>query len=327
MAQLKSQKEKLAEDLKELVKKSRKGSELATVESQIKGLENRLKYSQKDLESSKKAIHTHEKNLKDLETELNAISVSEAFEHLWCQHILLRNRMALLLFFFIFWQLSKQPLIGEIERRMQKRNQKIEEIKQKMNTVEDRVYADFCKKIGVANIRQYEERELVLQQERAKMQADFDQQIDRITSRLDFERTKDTQGKRIVAFDCTMTDNDEIIQPWIFAVNVQRWERIISDEEDTYEKCKQNEEKQRAAIEEDKSQIEQLKGEKVEKKKEVDNMEKDVNKARHDVASLAKEIHNINYQVSSIDTKVETKKNEKHNILIQSKVCTDIIGV
>lgn len=66
-----------------------------------------------------------------------------------------------------------------------------------MNTVEDRVYADFCKKIGVANIRQYEERELVMQQERAKMHADFDQQIDRITSRLDFERTKDTQGKPI----------------------------------------------------------------------------------------------------------------------------------
>lgn len=78
---------------------------------------------------------------------------------------------------------------------MQQRNQTIEEIKQKMNTVEDRVYAEFCKKIGVANIRQFEERELVLQQERAKMHADFDQQIDRITSRLDFERTKDTQGE------------------------------------------------------------------------------------------------------------------------------------
>lgn len=77
---------------------------------------------------------------------------------------------------------------------MAHRNSTIEEIKQKMNTVEDRVYADFCKKIGVANIRQFEERELVAQQERAKMQADFDQQIDRITSRLDFERTKDTQG-------------------------------------------------------------------------------------------------------------------------------------
>lgn len=83
---------------------------------------------------------------------------------------------------------------------MQQRNQTIEEIKQKMNTVEDRVYADFCKKIGVANIRQFEERELVLQQERAKMQADFDQQIDRITSRLDFERTKDTQGNFAIPF-------------------------------------------------------------------------------------------------------------------------------
>lgn len=83
---------------------------------------------------------------------------------------------------------------------MQQRNQTIEEIKQKMNTVEDRVYADFCKKIGVANIRQFEERELVLQQERAKMQADYDQQIDRITSRLDFERTKDTQGNFVIPF-------------------------------------------------------------------------------------------------------------------------------
>lgn len=84
---------------------------------------------------------------------------------------------------------------------MQQRNQTIEEIKQKMNTIEDNVYADFCQKIGVTNIRQFEERELVMQQERAKIVADFDQQIDRITSRLDFERTKDTQGKQTeVAF-------------------------------------------------------------------------------------------------------------------------------
>lgn len=91
-----------------------------------------------------------------------------------------------------------QPLIGQIERRMEQRNQKIQEIKQNMNTVEDQVYSDFCKKIGVSNIRQFEERELVFQQERAKKIADFDQQIDRITSRLDFERTKDTLGKRLL---------------------------------------------------------------------------------------------------------------------------------
>lgn len=262
MATLKLQKEKYTEELKEVVKKSRKGSELATVESQIKGLENRLKYSQKDLETSQKSISQYDNKLADLEEELNAVG----------------------------------PHIGKIERKMVQRNQKIQEIKQKMNNVEDHVYADFCRRIGVANIRQYEERELVLQQERAKKRADFDQQIDRIASRLDFEKTKDT------------------------TINVQRWERSVQDEEDSLERCKQAETKHKQDIENDKSKIEQLKQEKIEKKKVVDGMEEETAKARRDVAALAKEIHNINYVISSIDTKIETKKNERHNLLIQCKV-------
>lgn len=44
MVQLKGQKEKLNDEMKDLMKKSRKQGELTTVESQIKGLENRLKY-------------------------------------------------------------------------------------------------------------------------------------------------------------------------------------------------------------------------------------------------------------------------------------------
>lgn len=91
------------------------------------------------------------------------------------------------------------------------------------------------------------------------------------------------------------------------------------------EKCKENEEKHRGGIEEDKAKIDQLKVDKQEKKKLADQMEKDMNKARHDVATLAKDIYNINYQVSSIDTKIETKKNERHNILIQSKVHFEFI--
>lgn len=75
MAQLKLQKEKYTEELKEVVKKSRKGSELATVESQIKGLENRLKYSQKDLDTSKKSISDYDRKLAELEDELNAVGV------------------------------------------------------------------------------------------------------------------------------------------------------------------------------------------------------------------------------------------------------------
>lgn len=43
---------------------------------------------------------------------------------------------------------------------MAKRDQEIQNIKEKMNNVEDDVFSNFCESIGISNIRQYEEREL-----------------------------------------------------------------------------------------------------------------------------------------------------------------------
>lgn len=85
--------------------------------------------------------------------------------------------------------------MSDIERRMLARDSTIQEVKENMNSVEDRVFSDFCRRLGVQNIRQYEERELVMQQERARKKAEFEQQIDTISNRLDFERQKDTKSK------------------------------------------------------------------------------------------------------------------------------------
>ena len=49
---LKMKKEKLQEEMKEQMKKKRKESELNTVRSQIKGLENRLKYTVNDRDTT-----------------------------------------------------------------------------------------------------------------------------------------------------------------------------------------------------------------------------------------------------------------------------------
>ena len=184
------------------------------------------------------------------------------------------------------------PSISDIERRMQQRDSKIQEIKEKMNTVEDEYFKSFCKKIGVANIRQYEDRELVLQQEKDKKLAEFEQQIDRINTNLDFERSKDTQK------------------------NVQRWERAVQDDEDSLESLKQAEKRHREDIEKDKSKVEDLKLEKQNKKKLVDEMEEDTGKARRDVAALAKDLANISHQISSCENKIETKRNEQWMFLV-----------
>jgi structural maintenance of chromosome 1 len=45
------------------------------------------------------------------------------------------------------------PKIREIESAMKERETQIEDTKEKMNTVEDRIFKKFCSQIGVSNIR------------------------------------------------------------------------------------------------------------------------------------------------------------------------------
>ncbi|XP_047532949.1 structural maintenance of chromosomes protein 1A isoform X2 [Vanessa atalanta] len=124
LSQLKAKKEKLTEELRESMKKSRKESELTTVDSQIRGLESRLKYALTDRDATLKQISTLDAELAELERKIEMFG----------------------------------PQVEEIERTICARDAKIQEIKENMNNVEDVVFRGFCRDIGVANIRQYEER-------------------------------------------------------------------------------------------------------------------------------------------------------------------------
>ncbi|KAJ0176378.1 hypothetical protein K1T71_007557 [Dendrolimus kikuchii] len=159
LSQLKAKKEKLTEELRESMKKSRKESELTTVDSQIRGLESRLKYAITDRDTTLKQIKALDAELAEFERKVEMFG----------------------------------PQVEEIERTIRLRDAKIQEIKENMNNVEDVVFRGFCRDIGVANIRQYEERELRAQQERAKRRMEYEAQIDRIASNLEFERSRDTQ--------------------------------------------------------------------------------------------------------------------------------------
>ncbi|XP_017767579.1 PREDICTED: structural maintenance of chromosomes protein 1A [Eufriesea mexicana] len=262
MSQLKAQKEKLTEELRESLKKSRKESELNTVESQIRGLETRLKYNKSDLTATQKQISEFETELDSLQSELNMFG----------------------------------PAIAAIEKTMAERDQEIQNIKEKMNNVEDDVFASFCEQIGVSNIRQYEERELRSQQERAKKRMEFENQCNRIYNQLDFEKQRDTES------------------------NVLRWERAVQDAEDKLESARQTESNQKAEIDHDETQMEQLKSARNAKKMEVDQKEDEIGKARREVGAIAKDIQAAQKQLNGIETKIEQKKAERHAILMQCKM-------
>lgn len=262
MSQLKATKEKLTDELREAMKQSRKESELNTVDSQRKGLSVRLKYAKQDRERTLKQISDLQKDLTTLEQTLE----------------------------------ESGPRIEKIEIKMRARDLDIQEMKERMNRVEDDVFADFCQRIGMSNIRQYEERELRSQQERAKKRLEFENQKNRIMSQLDFERAKDTQN------------------------NVLRWERAVNDDEDELDRAKLAEKKQMKDIEKDMAEVDRLKASKLTKKSEVDAMEEHISKARKDVGALAKEIQSVQKQISSFEGKLEARKSERHSILKQCKM-------
>lgn len=227
------------------------------------------------------------------------------------------------------------PEIETIERSMQEREQRIEEIKLKMNTVEDDVFSDFCNEIGetifkkkigllrkdfvgVKNIRQYEDRELRAQEERKQKRFEFQKQVNRITSNLEFEKSRDTLS------------------------NVSRWERAVNDEEEKLETAKKQEAKQRDDIDKDLKLLDELKAQKMSKKKEVEEMEEELGKltqsfkfdiiftyklttfisgkARREVGSINKDLQAIQKSVVSIESKIESLKGDRHAILMHCKV-------
>ncbi len=261
---LKSKKEKLAEELRQAMKNSRKESEIQTIKSQINGLKTRLRYSQSDRDSTKKKIGTLQDQVEKMRSQL------ETFE----------------------------PVIRDIEKVLRERETEIEDIKEKMNTVEDRIFSKFCGQIGVNNIRQYEERELKSQQDREKKKMEFENQINRISNQLEYERRREEQ----------------------LLTNVQKFERTVQDDEDALETAKKIEQTQMGEIDTDVRDVDKLKQNKSFLKGQLDKLEEDVNYARKDVGSVAKEMQAANKAINQLEAAIESLRAARHSLLMHSKM-------
>merc|ERR1712012_1165689 len=261
---LKSKKERLAEELRQATKNSRKESEIQTIKSQIGGLQTRLGYSKKDRDNTKKKINSLQNQVEEMRNSLDGF----------------------------------EPEIRDIEQVLRERESEIETIKEKMNTVEDRIFKKFCEQIGVSNIRQYEERELKSQQDREKKRMDLENQINRISNQLEYERRREEQ----------------------LLTNVQKFERTVQDDEDALETAKKIEQTQMGEIDTDMKDVDKLKQNKSYLKGQLDKLEEDVGVARKDVGTIAKEMQSANKAINQLEAAIEQEKAQRHSLLMQCKM-------
>ncbi|XP_078596279.1 structural maintenance of chromosomes protein 1A-like [Branchiostoma floridae x Branchiostoma japonicum] len=260
---LKVRKDELTSELKEQLKNKRKESELNTIKSQINGLETRLKYSQTDYNT------TRDRHLKKNEED------HQKFSH------------ELELF---------DPRLQEIENRMTERAKNIQLLKDQMNRVEDEVFSTFCEQIGVENIRQYEERELRVQQERTKKRLEFENQKSRLSNQLDYEKSRDT------------------------AASVKKWEKEVKREQSELEKLKTEETKHMKVIDNEQKNLEDLKNSRLLKKTMMDDKNTEIESIRKEMAGVQKDINHTQKQVTALETKLEQKRADRHSLLKSCKM-------
>uniref|UniRef100_A0A8C2WZS1 Structural maintenance of chromosomes protein n=1 Tax=Cyclopterus lumpus TaxID=8103 RepID=A0A8C2WZS1_CYCLU len=262
---LKEKKEKLTEELKEQMKAKRKEAELRQVQSQAHGLQMRLKYSQSDLEQTKTrhlSLNMQEKS--KLESELANFG----------------------------------PRINDIKRIIQSREKEINDLRDRMNLVEDEVFIEFCKEIGVRNIREFEEEKVKRQNEIAKKRLEFETQKTRLGIQVDYEKNqlKEDQEK------------------------VMMWEQTVKKDEAEIERLKKEEHRHMKIIDETMAQLQDLKNQHLTKKSEVNDKNHDMEEIRKKLGGANKSLTQLQKEVTAIETKLEQKRSDRHNLLQACKM-------
>uniref|UniRef100_A0A671LU54 Structural maintenance of chromosomes protein 1B-like n=1 Tax=Sinocyclocheilus anshuiensis TaxID=1608454 RepID=A0A671LU54_9TELE len=130
---------------------------LVTLGAQSQGNQTRLKYSNSELDSiRKKSIPACQAEISKLRSELSNLEA----------------------------QIEIQTESVELQ------DNEMKAVRDKINQLEDVVFADFCAEIGVANIREYEQDYLRMQQELEKKRLQFESQHTRLSIQIEYEQAQ-----------------------------------------------------------------------------------------------------------------------------------------
>ncbi|KAK9820343.1 hypothetical protein WJX72_009251 [[Myrmecia] bisecta] len=124
---------------------------------EISGLENKIRYMEIDIKAT-------EEKLARFESELAALNEQKRL---------------------------KAPGMAKLARDIAERQAKMDEKQGRINEIKDRIFAAFSKKVGVKNIREYEEQHLKRAEEVAKQKMQLAQQASKLKNQLAYERRSD----------------------------------------------------------------------------------------------------------------------------------------
>ncbi|XP_065059066.1 structural maintenance of chromosomes protein 1A-like [Rhopilema esculentum] len=260
---LKRRRDKYVADIKELQRERRKEADLSAMKSQIDGLENRLKFAKKDKET------TEGQGLRNCvkEMETNAVAIDEL-----------------------------EPDFEKYQRQIKGREKEIRKLADRLNAVQDEIFAEFCVTIGVENIRQYEEKQLKAVQEKQEKKLEFTKQQSRLNNQLEYLTSRDYQA------------------------HLKKLEKSITAEEKEIEKLRNIEKDHLEEIDQDTSELDRLRLEFGATKNKIEEKESEIKEIRKSLTANAKEESTLQKKVTSKERQLEEKLADRHNFFQQCKL-------
>ncbi|KAG9064846.1 Structural maintenance of chromosomes protein 1 [Linnemannia hyalina] len=159
--ELKKRRDVLLVQLNELSKTKKRGVPEESLRSELAGIESKLSYSREDLSATKRKLNGVREELRLIEAEL----------------------------------VEKSPKADESSKALAAQEAEISRIEATVSQIEDEVFASLCRKVGVSNIREYEEQKLKRSQELLEKRAKFETLLSKMRNQLSFDTTQMNETK------------------------------------------------------------------------------------------------------------------------------------
>jgi structural maintenance of chromosome 1 len=260
---LKEKRNQLQEEQNQLHKNRPRELDVEMKRTQLKTLDQRLQQIRNEIR------RTEENTITRLETELDTLRG----EH---------DRI--------------EPRIQNKTEEMESRQQQITKLEEEKNQIADTVFKDFCKRVGIRHIREYEQREVRFHEEMEREKNKHNQEIERLREELDYLKSEDKK------------------------VDVKR-------EKDKIEKLKKEQTALEVKLEEQQQKLQTLEESLKELQEEVKAKKAEVEKAEAAVALVKKESQGVDREVHSLEKKIlqleqveNRKAQERHSLLHECKM-------
>ncbi|PIO68925.1 RecF/RecN/SMC protein [Teladorsagia circumcincta] len=158
------------------------------------------------------------------------------------------------------------------------------------------VFASFCKKVGIKNIREYEEREMRFHQEKVDRMREFDNELDRIRNELEYLRSEDKNRK------------------------VKQEVEKVKNLEKELEALKKKETKEGKILARLEKEMEDLKVAAMEKKNEQEALEAELTVIKKEAQAAQREVTGAEKTVLALESLVSRKHAERHALLHSAKI-------